>query len=41
VDLRGVSVERVRDFGQIYLALSLWRRLGLHQILNELDRTRT
>jgi len=36
VDLRGVSVERVRDFGQIYLALSLWRRLGLHQILKEL-----
>jgi len=36
VDLRGVSVERVRDFGQVYLALSLWRRLGLHQILKEL-----
>jgi transposase len=35
VDLRGVSVERVRDFGQIYLALSLWRRLGLHQVLQE------
>jgi transposase len=33
VDLRGVSVERVRDFGQIYLALSLWRRLGLHKVL--------
>jgi transposase len=36
VDLRGVSVERVREFGQIYLALSLWRRLGLHQILKDL-----
>ena len=36
VDLRGVSVERVRDFGQIYLALSLWRRLGLHTILKEI-----
>lgn len=36
VDLRGVRVERVRDFGQIYLALSLWRRLGLHQLLREL-----
>lgn len=35
VDLRGVNVERVRDFGQIYLALSLWRRLGLHQVLQE------
>src|SRR5437660_4589448 len=29
VDLRGVRVERVRDFGQVYLALSLWRRLGV------------
>jgi transposase len=36
VDLRGVRVERVRDFGQIYLALSLWRRLGLHTLLREL-----
>jgi transposase len=36
VDLRGVRVERVRDFGQIYLALSLWRRLGLHRIWEEL-----
>jgi len=36
VDLRGVRVERVRDFGQIYLALSLWRRLGLHTLLGEL-----
>jgi hypothetical protein len=36
VDLRGVSVERVRDFGQVYLALSLWRRLGLHQVLEQI-----
>ena len=36
VDLRGVRVERVRDFGQIYLALSLWRRLGLHTLLQEI-----
>jgi transposase len=36
VDLRGVRVERVRDFGQVYLALSLWRRLGLHQVLQEI-----
>lgn len=36
VDLRGVSVERVRDFGQVYLALSLWRRLGLHRVLREI-----
>ena len=33
VDLRGVRVERVREFGQVYLALSLWRRLGLHSLL--------
>jgi transposase len=36
VDLRGLRVERVRDFGQVYLALSLWRRLGLHELLREL-----
>jgi transposase len=36
VDLHGVRVERVRDFGQVYLALSLWRRLGLHALLHEL-----
>ena len=36
VDLRGIRVERVRDFGEVYLALSLWRRLGLHQLLKEL-----
>jgi len=30
VDLRGVRVERVREFGGVYLALALWRRLGLH-----------
>jgi len=36
VDLRGLRVERVREFGQIYLALSLWRRLGLHTLLQEL-----
>jgi transposase len=36
VNVRGVRVERVREFGQVYLALSLWRRLGLHSLLNEL-----
>jgi hypothetical protein len=36
VDWRGLRVERVREFGQIYLALSLWRRLGLHRLLQEL-----
>jgi len=36
VDLSGVRVERVREFGQVYLGLSLWRRLGLHTVLKEL-----
>jgi len=36
VDLSGVRVERVREFGQVYLGLSLWRRLGLHTLLKEL-----
>ena len=36
VDLRGVRVERVREFGEVYLALALWRRLGLHQVLQEI-----
>ena len=36
VDLGSVRVERVRDFGQVYLALALWRRLGLHTLLREL-----
>jgi transposase len=36
VDLKGLRVERVRDFGQAYLALSLWRRLNLHTLLREL-----
>jgi len=36
VDLSGMRVERVRDFGQVYLALSLWRRLGLHTVLKEI-----
>ena len=36
VDVRGVRVERVREFGEVYLALALWRRLGLHGLLNEL-----
>jgi transposase len=36
VDVRSLRVERVRDFGQAYLALALWRRLGLHTLLREL-----
>jgi transposase len=36
VDVRGVRVERVREFGEMYLALALWRRLGLHTLLRTL-----
>jgi transposase len=36
VDVAGVRVERVREFGQVYLPLALWRRLGLHRLLEEL-----
>lgn len=35
-NLRGIRVERLRDFGEVWLALSLWRRLGLHHLLGEL-----
>jgi transposase len=33
VDLSRIGVERVRQFGQVYLALALWRRLGMHDFL--------
>lgn len=36
VNVRAVRVERVREFGDVYLALALWRRLGLHRLLREL-----
>jgi hypothetical protein len=36
VDLRGVRVERLRQFGRAYLGLALWRRLGLHAVLARL-----
>lgn len=35
-DVTNLRVERVRDFGQAWLGLSLWRRLGLHKLLDEL-----
>jgi len=35
-DLRALRVERSRDFGESYLALSLWHRLGLDSLLGEL-----
>lgn len=36
VDLRGLRVERLRQFGRVYLGLALWRRLGLHTALKKL-----
>ena len=35
-DLRALRVERSRDFGECYLALSLWHRLGLDALLTRL-----
>ena len=36
VDVSGVRVERLRQFGRVYLGLALWRRLGLHNLLQQL-----
>lgn len=35
VDLSGVRVERVREFGKVYLALALWRRMKFHKFFKE------
>jgi len=35
VDIGAVSVERVREFGSVYLPLALWHRLGLGKLLGE------
>jgi transposase len=35
-DLSNLRIERARDFGSVFLALALWRRLGLHRLLEEL-----
>jgi len=29
VNLRGIRIERLRHFGEVYLGLALWKRLGL------------
>ena len=36
VRLNGVSMERLRDFGDVWLALGLWRLLSLDVLLSEL-----
>jgi transposase len=33
VDIKRVRVERLRQFGNVYLGLALWRRLGLGEVL--------
>src|SRR6516225_11620516 len=35
VRLKGVRIERSRQFGDVYLALALWRGLGLEELCNE------
>jgi hypothetical protein len=35
VRLRGVRLERLRDFGDVWMALGLWRLLGLDTLLEE------
>ena len=35
VNIGAVSVERVREFGSVFLPLALWHRLGLGQLLGE------
>jgi transposase len=36
VKLKGVRLERLRDFGDVWLALGLWRLLGLDGVLSRL-----
>jgi transposase len=36
VKLKGVRLRRMRDFGDVWLALGLWRLLGLDTLLSEL-----
>ena len=35
-NLAALRVERVRDFGEVWLGLALWHRLGLHRLLGDL-----
>ena len=41
VDIKGMTVERLRRFGDVYLGLALWRRLGLDRFFGDaLERGR-
>ena len=35
VNLKGVQVERLRHFGDVYLGLALWKRLGLEEFCEQ------
>jgi len=35
VNLKGIQVERLRHFGDVYLGLALWKRLGLEEFCNQ------
>jgi hypothetical protein len=36
VRLKGIRIERSRQFGDVYLALALWRGMGLEQLCEQL-----
>ena len=36
VRLKGIRIERSRRFGDVYLALALWRGMGLEQLCEQL-----
>ena len=40
VELRGVRLERLRDFGDVWMAWGLWRLLGLDTLLQSLAKPR-
>ena len=35
INLKGVRLERLRDFGDVWMALGLWRLLGLDKLLSD------
>ena len=37
VNIRGIQIERLRRFGDVYLGLALWKRLRLDQIFEKLQ----
>jgi transposase len=38
VNMRGVQIERLRRFGDVYLGLALWKRLQLDQIFERIQK---